>query len=116
MKKVQVSDGFLHVLESMRDSQFEPKRTTQRRADMRSESRLSHPHRWSRLSCGALGIGALAAAVPLGVAAQSESAGAGTLEQIIVTARRAEENLQDTPIPVTVQAVGEIHGRPVVNH
>jgi len=82
---------------------------------MRSESRLSHPYRWSRLSCGALGIGALAAAVPLGVAAQSESAGAGTLEQIIVTARRVEENLQDTPIAVTVLSGDELTDRQIFN-
>src|SRR5881394_1216676 len=82
---------------------------------MRSESRLSHPYRWSRLSCGALGIGALAAAGPLGVAAQSESAGAGTLEQIIVTARRVEENLQDTPIAVTVLSGDELTDRQIFN-
>ena len=47
---------------------------------------------------GLTGIGALSAPV----AAQSE--GRGVLEEVVVTARRRAENLQDTPIAVS--AVG----------
>ena len=51
---------------------------------------------------GALGASALATAVPLQLAAQPEAGAAGSLEQIIVTARRVEESLQDTPLAVSV--------------
>ena len=47
---------------------------------------------------GALTVGTLAAAISVEVAAQSQ----GGLEEITVTARRVEENLQDTPVAVTV--------------
>ena len=70
---------------------------------MRRDRQASRERRSSRLSCGALGVGALAGAVPLALAAQPPAAGGG-LEEIVVTARRVEENLQDTPLAVTVLA------------
>ena len=51
------------------------------------------------LGFGALSLGTLAAAISTQVAAQPP---AGGLEEITVTARRVEENLQDTPVAVTV--------------
>ena len=70
---------------------------------MRSDRQLSRPNRSSSLRYGALGVGALATAVPLQLAAQPQSGGgAGTLEEITVTARRVEESLQDTPLAVSV--------------
>jgi iron complex outermembrane receptor protein len=68
---------------------------------MRSERLPSRANRCPSLGFGALGIGALTTFLPALVEAQPEGV-AGGLEQIIVTARRVEESLQDTPIAVTV--------------
>ena len=51
------------------------------------------------LGFGALSLGTLAVAISTLVATQPP---AGGLEEITVTARRVEENLQDTPVAVTV--------------
>jgi iron complex outermembrane receptor protein len=48
------------------------------------------------------GLCALATAIPLHLAAQPQPPAAGTLEEITVTARRVAENLQDTPLAVSV--------------
>src|SRR6185503_8698317 len=53
-----------------------------------------HPRR------GAIAFGAVAAAVASAIAAQP--APSASLEEILVTARRVEENLQDTPLAVSV--------------
>ena len=66
---------------------------------MRTTLRVS---RSTPLGSRALGIGALAAAIPLHLAAQPQAPAAGALEEITVTARRVEENLQDTPLAVSV--------------
>ena len=63
---------------------------------------LSGPHRSSVLKYGVFCVGALAAAVSLELAAQPRTSAGGTLEEITVTARRVEENLQDTPLAVSV--------------
>ena len=65
---------------------------------MRLERQLSRPNLSSSVKYGVLG--ALATALPIHVAAQAPTP--GTLEQIIVTARRVEESLQDTPLAVSV--------------
>ena len=65
---------------------------------MRSARSGSHRRRRSCARYGALGLSALApAALPL--CALPQAAG---LEEITVTARRVEENLQDTPLAVSV--------------
>jgi iron complex outermembrane receptor protein len=56
----------------------------------------------SRLRHGAIGLGAVASVIPLHVDAQAPPAPSSALEDIIVTARRVEENLQDTPLAVSV--------------
>jgi iron complex outermembrane receptor protein len=56
-----------------------------------------NPDRLRILRYGTLSAGALAAAVSMQVAAQQQG-----LEEITVTARRVQENLQDTPVAVTV--------------
>jgi iron complex outermembrane receptor protein len=50
----------------------------------------------------ALRMGALATMIPLQLAAQQPPPETGALEEIRVTARRVEENLQDTPLAVSV--------------
>jgi outer membrane receptor protein involved in Fe transport len=60
-------------------------------------------------------VGLLATLPPLCAPAQPASGTSGTLEQIIVTARRVEENLQDTPIAVTVLSGAELTDRQVFN-
>lgn len=48
----------------------------------------------SAIACGCLGASSMAA--------QAQEAGATSLEEVVVTARRAEESLQDVPASVTV--------------
>jgi iron complex outermembrane recepter protein len=69
---------------------------------MHSESQSLILYRSSSFGGCALALGAVAAAVSFEVCAQPPNEGSGALEQIVVTARRVEENLQDTPIAVTV--------------
>ena len=47
--------------------------------------------------------------------AQGEAAAAGTLEEIIVTARRREESLMDTPVSITAFTTAEIEARQFSN-
>ena len=69
---------------------------------MGSVRTMSRQHRMSRLRHGAIGLGAVASFIPLHVDAQAPPAPSSALEDIIVTARRVEENLQDTPLAVSV--------------
>ena len=50
----------------------------------------------------AIGLSAAVGAIPLHVGAQAPPAPSSGLEEVIVTARRVEENLQGTPIAVSV--------------
>lgn len=63
-----------------------------------------------------VGLAALAAgfAVPV-VAAESTAVGGDELTEIIVTARRTEENLQDVPISITVFNQEQLSNRNIVN-
>jgi iron complex outermembrane receptor protein len=79
---------------------------------MRFERHLSRPNR-SSPRYGALGMGALAVAVPMQLVAQPQASTAGTLEEITVTARRVEENLQDTPLAVSVFSGGALVDRQI---
>jgi iron complex outermembrane receptor protein len=58
-------------------------------------------------------MGALAVAVPMQLVAQPQASTAGTLEEITVTARRVEENLQDTPLAVSVFSGGALVDRQI---
>src|SRR5688572_28247089 len=69
---------------------------------MRSTRPSSRQSRMNRVPYGALALGAVAGAGPLHLAAQGQPSSDGTLEEVIVTARRVEENLQDTPLAVSV--------------
>jgi iron complex outermembrane recepter protein len=66
---------------------------------MHSLRPVSRRRRQCCVRYGALGLSALASSVPLRVLAQAQPPGA--LEEVIVTARRVEENLQDTPLAVS---------------
>ena len=73
-------------------------------------SPLSVPSRSRVHGFGILSLGVLAAALSFELAAQEQ---AGTLEEITVTARRVAENLQDTPIAVTVVSGDALEERQV---
>ena len=49
------------------------------------------------------------------VRAQDEAAAAGTLEEIIVTARRREESLMDTPVSITAFTNADLEARQIIN-
>ena len=49
------------------------------------------------------------------VRAQDEGAAAGTLEEIIVTARRREESLMDTPVSITAFTNADLEARQIIN-
>src|SRR5688572_22928891 len=68
---------------------------------MRSTRPSSRQSRMNRVPYGALALGAVAGAGPLHLAAQGQPSSDGTLEEVIVTARRVDENLQDTPLAVS---------------
>jgi iron complex outermembrane receptor protein len=69
---------------------------------MGSLGTVSHQRRVSHLRYRAIGLGAAASVIPLAAGAQAPPAPSSALEEVIVTARRVEENLQDTPIAVSV--------------
>jgi iron complex outermembrane recepter protein len=71
---------------------------------MRPRRPSSCQSRMSRLRYGALGLGAVAGAVSLHLAAQGQPSSEAALEEVIVTARRVDENLQDTPLAVSAFA------------
>jgi len=66
---------------------------------MRSTRPSPRQRRMSRVLYGALG--AVAGTVPLPLFAQGQPSSDGSLEEVIVTARRVEERLQDTPLAVS---------------
>ncbi len=78
---------------------------------MRLHRQLPRTSRPGGLTFGGLGVCALASAFPMQLSAQPPQS--GTLEQIIVTARRVEESLQDTPLAVSVFTGDELADRQV---
>ena len=69
---------------------------------MHPARQVSRRRPWNDLRRAALGTGALAAAISMQLAADAQAPPSDSLEEITVTARRVEENLQDTPLAVSV--------------
>ena len=63
---------------------------------------VSHLRRTILLRCIAIGFGAVASVIPWHVGAQAPPSPSSALEEVIVTARRVEENHQDTPLALSV--------------
>jgi len=59
----------------------------------------------------AIGFATLSPAVVTETAWAQASEGGRTLEEIVVTARRREESLQDTPVTINVFSADEIEAR-----
>ena len=68
---------------------------------MHTARQISRRRPWNTSRVG-LGTGALAAAISVQLAAHAQAPASDSLEEITVTARRVEENLQDTPLAVSV--------------
>src|SRR5262245_53324570 len=75
---------------------------------MHTARQISRRSPWSGSGRGRLGFGALAAAIAVQLATQAQEPAPGTLEEITVTARRVQENLQDTPLAVSVFSGDEL--------
>ena len=69
---------------------------------MHPARQVSHRRPRNDLRRAALRTGALAAAISMQLAAEAQAPASGSLEEITVTARRVVENLQDTPLAVSV--------------
>ena len=59
--------------------------------------------------------GLLTIGTPTGVSAQEDGADALGLEEIVVTARRREENLQEVPIAITAFSAADLELRSIEN-
>ena len=80
---------------------------------MRSARPSSRQSRMSGVRYGALGLSAVAGAVPLHLLAQAQRPSDVSLEEIFVTARRVQENLQDTPIAVSAFTADALEERQI---
>ena len=80
---------------------------------MHTARQVSQRLPWSTSRRVGLGGGALAAAISIQLAAHAQAPSSGSLEEITVTARRVEENLQDTPLAVSVFSGDELTERQV---
>jgi iron complex outermembrane recepter protein len=79
---------------------------------MHTAQKVSRRRPWNTSRVG-LATGALASAISIQLSAHAQAAAPDSLEEITVTARRVEENLQDTPLAVSVFSGDDLTERQV---
>ncbi|MFK7957098.1 MAG: TonB-dependent receptor [Lysobacterales bacterium] len=72
-------------------------------------------HHFSTVMLTLACIGTMSFFTPGRALAQDGEASEGTLEMIVVTARKREENVQDTPISITAFSAGDLAARQITN-